>query len=50
MDGVEEALLKFEQVERGEGAAGGEVEGQGFEGGVAGRAVCLSGEEKGVSE
>lgn len=27
VDGVEEALLEFEEVEVGEGAAGGEVEG-----------------------
>lgn len=40
MDGVEEALLEFEQVEGGEGVTGGEVEGQGLEGGVAGGAVC----------
>ena len=40
VDGEEEALPDFEEVEVGKGAGGGEVGGQGLEGFFAGGAIC----------
>jgi hypothetical protein len=40
-EGIEEAFVEFEKVERGEGSPAGEVCSEGIEGGVAGWSVCL---------